>query len=101
MLKNGLRDNSTNVAGSPFNALNWSSYLQAGSSTTNGGGLGFVGFANSFDSSFYFVTITPRSFINGVGSTVPYTSGVKSASGVNFIGAVSATYDWIALGRTD
>ena len=76
----------------------FSAFIQAGSVTTGAGSDGFVKLKQAFTGSF-FITFTPRGFVAGGGSVVPFTSGTTSInSGCTVIGAASTTYNWIAIG---
>lgn len=75
----------------------WGGFIQAGSFTTDAGSQGFVKFGTPYSSSSsYYVTVTPC----GSSTTFEqsYISGTRNASGINFVGAASLRYDWLATG---
>lgn len=75
----------------------WGGFIQAGSLLTNSGSLGFVKFGTPYTSaSSYYITAAPCGSAPGFEKW--YISGVRHISGVNFIGAASTRYDWIAAG---
>lgn len=73
-------------------------WIQAGSAATSAGSVGFAAFGQPFSNTVYYVAISPRGFVAGGGSVVPFESGTRSTSGVSFVGAASTTYSFLAVG---
>ena len=71
--------------------------IQTGSGVTSAGSIGYVKLGVPTSTATYYVGLTPRTFTAGAGSVVPFTSGTYSTSGVSFIGAAAANYDWIVI----
>lgn len=82
-------------AGSPSTFGGWT---YVGSATTGAGSLGTYVGGEDLPSTNYYVLFSPRNFAAGVGSVVPYASGTKSTVGGSFVGAASASYDYIIIG---
>lgn len=87
----------SNIIGSAT-VQTYGGYIQAGSLLTSAGSVGFVKFGKPFTSATsYYVTTTPCG--SSAGTFWPgYTSGLKHASGVNFVGAANLRYDFVAVG---
>lgn len=94
----GLEVDTTFPSASIGSPQRYNTSFQAGSSVTSAGSLGFTTFGKVFPSTEYYITLSPRNFVDGAGSVVPYASGVYATSGVNFVGAASTAYNWIAIG---
>lgn len=75
----------------------WGAYAQVGSLSTNTGSQGFIKFGTPYSSStsYYVVTTACGS---ATGFEQSYISGLRNASGANFVGAASLRYDWVAFG---
>jgi hypothetical protein len=87
----------SNILGSAT-SLTYGGYVQAGSILTTTGSIGFIKFGVPFTSATsYYVTATPCGSSAGT-FWAGYTSGLKHASGVNFVGAANLRYDFVAVG---
>lgn len=76
----------------------WGGFIQAGSLLTSAGSVGFVKFGTPYTSATsYYVVATSCGSVASYEKS--YISGARNASGVNFVGAASARYDWIAVGN--
>lgn len=74
----------------------WGAFVQTGSFDTGVGSTGFLKLGTPFATAAWSATVTSTGSIAGYEES--YTSGVKNASGVNFVGAASLRYDFIAAG---
>jgi hypothetical protein len=86
-LKHGL--GTDYGVGSPSN---WNAIIYAGSATTAAGSTGFAAVPTGTGSSYY-VILQPIMVVAGPF----YASGTKHASGVNFVGDASTTYDYLII----
>ena len=73
-------------------------WVQTGSAATSAGSVGFAAFGLPTSDTVYYLQLTPRAFVAGGGSVVPFESGTRSTSGVSFVGAASQTYSFIVIG---
>ena len=73
-------------------------FIQTGSATKSGGSLGYALLGTAYSNTNFYVQVTGRQYADGVGSVTPWISGARTTSGVNFVGAASTVYDWMAIG---
>ena len=73
-------------------------WVQAGSAATSAGSVGFAAFGQPTSNTVYYLQISPRGFVAGGGSVVPFESGTRSTSGVSFVGAASQDYSFLVVG---
>ena len=73
-------------------------WIQVGSAATSAGSVGFAAFGAPTSNSVYYLQLSPRGFVAGGGSVVPFESGTRSTSGVSFVGAASQTYSFLVVG---
>lgn len=73
-------------------------WIQVGSAVTSAGSVGFANFGQATSDTNYYLMLTGRRYADGTGSVAAWESGTRSTSGVSFVGAASANYNFVVIG---